>query len=113
MSEQRTIKWFSDSPDAGHPDCVCSWCGEWILVPDDCEDPDDILYELSDDNPPIRMWNVKNQEARFHTSCYAPAIESAGLRQVVDESRKVKVMTTLGEIEVSPMVLLEPGEEIP
>jgi hypothetical protein len=112
MSTERTVVWFDDSPDAGHPLCVCSWCGERILAPDGAEDPEDVLYELDDANPPVRIWKG-NQEARFHQACYAPAIKSLGLRQEVDHSRAMKVMTSLGEIDIAPLVLLEPGEELP
>ena len=24
------LKWFKDSPNPGHPACLCSWCGKVI-----------------------------------------------------------------------------------
>lgn len=50
------IQWFSDSPDAGDPACICSWCGQVI------ED---------DDNIPFRLFREENNtEARFHKDCF-------------------------------------------
>ena len=55
-----TIRWFKDSPDAGHPDCLCSWCGKVIPAAD---------------APVIRMFNDDtDEEARFHRRCAAPAL---------------------------------------
>lgn len=47
--------WFTESPDTGHPDCICTLCwkpiGEGVV--------------------PIRLWNQDtNYEARFHIDCY-------------------------------------------
>jgi hypothetical protein len=49
--------WFKDSPDAGHPDCICSICRRQI------HDPENVL----------RMWNGQGEEmveARFHEHCF-------------------------------------------
>jgi hypothetical protein len=55
-----TIRWFSDSPDAGDPSCLCSWCG--------C-----VIAEK--DAPAIRLFDTDtNREARFHRACAGPAI---------------------------------------
>lgn len=46
--------WFSDSPDAGDPDCLCSLCGE----------------PIAEGETPIRRYDHKSgeevREARFH-----------------------------------------------
>lgn len=50
------IGWFYDSPDAGDPACVCSFCGLVITV---------------EDAPPVRMWDPdERMEARFHMGCW-------------------------------------------
>jgi|SRR5215471_1117179 len=58
-----TITWFTDSPDAGDPACICSWCG---------------LPIGSDEAPPIRMFNSTvppaGVEARFHRFCHHLAV---------------------------------------
>ena len=48
------IRWFDDSPDAGDPLCICSYCEEVIT---------------EEDAPPIRLFDSK-KEARFHTECF-------------------------------------------
>jgi len=56
IQNNRTITWFVQSPDAGAPDCLCSYCGSVIS---------------DEDVPPIRMWNEKaDLEARFHIDCW-------------------------------------------
>ena len=59
-----TITWFSSSPDAGDPTCLCSWCEELIT---------------EEDAPVIRMTNGADQEARFHRRCINPALYGSGL----------------------------------
>lgn len=56
MSNQtKQITWFSDSPDCGHPSCICSWCGTGIG---------------EHDAPAIRLFDSDtNREARFHLFC--------------------------------------------
>ncbi|QHV99247.1 hypothetical protein [Spirosoma endbachense] len=45
---------FRDSPDAGHPQCLCSRCGK----------------KLEEWHHPIRAWPEKqNAEYRFHLAC--------------------------------------------
>ena len=56
------IKWYQDSPDAGDPSCLCSFCEKMI----------------SEEECPIRMWNNKTDsslEARFHEDCFKQIIE--------------------------------------
>jgi len=49
------ISWFSDSPDAGTPGCICSLC----------EKP------IGEKEVPVRMVDSeKNKEARFHKACF-------------------------------------------
>lgn len=50
------LKWFDDSPFAGDPDCICSYCGEVI----------------SEGECPIRIWNGKKpiKEIRLHWGCF-------------------------------------------
>lgn len=48
------IRFFRDSPDAGDPSCLCSWCG----------------LRISEDEAPIfRTFTDTNEEARFHRAC--------------------------------------------
>lgn len=72
------IRWFDDSPDAGEPDCVCSYCGERM------EERNPELAEWEDDpsaDPSgIRMWKngpkgENSLEARFHDRCFNECIE--------------------------------------
>jgi len=53
------ITWFKDSPVAGHPKCLCSFCGQRI-------------DELNEHDPgPIRITKrLENIEARFHQKCF-------------------------------------------
>lgn len=55
------IRWFDDSPDAGDPACICSWCGEQIT-------------EVQ--APAIRV-TTNNLEARFHGGCWTAALMDA------------------------------------
>lgn len=50
------LKWFTDSPDTGYPDCICSLCGKVI----------------SEDEVPIRIWNDDKpmREIRLHWKCF-------------------------------------------
>lgn len=50
------LKWFSDSPDAGDPACLCSLCEKII----------------SEDEVPIRMWSQGKvrREIRLHWDCF-------------------------------------------
>jgi hypothetical protein len=48
---QPTITWYTTSPDAGHPGCTCSLCGQPIT------------------DVPIRIF-ANNIEARFHPACF-------------------------------------------
>lgn len=61
------LRWFKDSPDQG-PDCVCSACVRPIAVAD-------FLDEETEPDIPVRMWNGKNEEARFHTACFTALME--------------------------------------
>ena len=48
------LAWFDDSPDAGDPDCICSYCGRFI----------------DEDQVPVRLTNEEtNKEARFCEDC--------------------------------------------
>ena len=52
---QDRIKWFSVSPDAGDPSCLCSLCDELI----------------GEDDVPIRAFDSERDlEARFHIKCF-------------------------------------------
>jgi hypothetical protein len=54
------ITWFSSSPSAGDPGCICSWCEEPIGA---------------DEAPIIRLFDSDtNREARFHRFCTGPAL---------------------------------------
>lgn len=61
---QVTLRWFSDSPEAGNPSCLCSYCGERIEARPEGED-----WETDcEEGEPIRMFS-KNLELRFHPRC--------------------------------------------
>lgn len=66
------MNWFSDSPDAGLPGCICSWCGAMI----------------TENVVPVRVFDVeRNLEARFHPRCYAEviAIEELSMSRISDQ----------------------------
>lgn len=49
------LAWFDTSPDQGHPDCICSYCGFVIQEDDDsCR-----FFRQSD-----------NTEVRLHVECF-------------------------------------------
>lgn len=54
------LRWFSDSPDAGDPACLCSLCLEPIVEGD----------------LPIRAWSASGKsEIRLHMACARQAIQ--------------------------------------
>jgi hypothetical protein len=56
-----SLAWFWDSPNVGHPACVCSWCGKVI-----------------ERGVPIRLYRqidaIEVLEARFHDACCEPVL---------------------------------------
>lgn len=54
------LRWFTTSPDAGDPACLCSWCGAPI---GEAEFPIRLYWERS----PTDVL-----EARFHDACCQP-----------------------------------------
>ena len=51
------LTWFTKSPDAGDPGCLCSLCGE----------------PISEEECPFRMWTDKHKpmlEVRLHWKCF-------------------------------------------
>ncbi len=74
MSNQ--VQWFNDSPEAGDPACICSFCGHRIEEPD--EENEDLL-EDDYEGEPIRMWDKGGAkgclEARFHLRCFNACLE--------------------------------------
>lgn len=61
------LLWFTDSPDEGDPNCICSACVRSIAA--------------SDDPPALRMWSDDgNLEMRFHHSCATSLIARGVLR---------------------------------
>ena len=56
------LAWFETSPDAGDPDCICSYCG----------------FVITKDEVPIRLSHdchqedcaLKKREARLHQACF-------------------------------------------
>lgn len=61
------IRWFDESPDFGHPDCICSTCGDPIPWPEDGFDPAALLH-LRLFRPPGQD-HPHGQEARFCGDC--------------------------------------------
>jgi hypothetical protein len=109
-----TIRFFDDSPDAGHPDCICSRCGERIEGPDERT----LTGAFEDDNeyaPPVRMWSEDGKrEARFHPpprTCFADALRENGLKTKADESRAVPIEIFGQTVSLSPMVVVGEDEE--
>lgn len=62
----KTLAWFNDSPDAGDPRCICSYCSE--RIEQQAEGEDDFLNDY--EGEPIRMWDGANGEMRFHQRCF-------------------------------------------
>lgn len=60
MSEPgaKLLKTFDESPDAGDPHCVCSYC--------DCR--------IDEDETPYRCWS-EGKEIRLHERCLGECIE--------------------------------------
>lgn len=56
------LAWFETSPDAGDPDCICSYCGFMIPI-------DEIPIRLNHtcDRPEC---DCENKEARLHQACF-------------------------------------------
>lgn len=50
---------FANSPDAGHPDCICSRCGE----------------PIGEEVIPIRVFTDDNREYRYHPDCVGLAVD--------------------------------------
>lgn len=48
------LAWFDDTPDAGDPECICSYCG----------------FQIGADELPLRIFsNKENKEARLCENC--------------------------------------------
>jgi hypothetical protein len=65
------LAWREESLDAGHPECLCSACGQPILDIDTFIDEE--TYEEAAANFPIRITNGKGNamvEAVMHMECY-------------------------------------------
>src|SRR6266498_5888922 len=57
------LTWFSDSPDAGDPTCICSFCGDMI----------------EEDEMPLRIFRESdNTEMRLHMKCATQVIVGMG-----------------------------------
>jgi hypothetical protein len=55
-----TDKWFTESPDCGQPNCLCSRCGQ-VIKEEDC--------------PPLRLFiHDAGAEYRFHLSCVTQTV---------------------------------------
>jgi hypothetical protein len=72
------LHWFTESPDEGHPLCLCSWCGHRIEAIEN-ESEDDPEHEIA-----VRMWNGKNQEARFHHACFEQVL-NLGVLAIINQ----------------------------
>lgn len=80
MSRQppQVIRWFADSPNAGSPACICSYCGNRIEAR--AEGGEFEFEELNaDEGEPIRLWtnggNPPCKEARFHPRCLEACLD--------------------------------------
>jgi hypothetical protein len=68
-----TLAVFETSPDAGHPDCLCSYCSERIEASDDAGSYDRATNTFQS-SAVIRIWPVFDgvtREVRFHPQCFA------------------------------------------
>lgn len=67
----REILWFSGSPDAGDPSCICSWCEQQIG---------------EEDVPVIRLFDpATGKEARFHLRCAGESGVLPGVHAIDDD----------------------------
>lgn len=66
------IAWFEDSPDAGDPRCICSWCGD-VIGSREWEEQNEEYDEYDfpcEPEFPIRFVDTQTgKEARFHVLC--------------------------------------------
>jgi len=61
------LGWFDDSPDAGDPACICSYCGRVI----------------DEDQVPLRIWSqAGKKEARLCEGCTALFLASGLIKEV-------------------------------
>jgi len=56
------LPWYETNPDAGDPDCICSYCG--FVIP-----KDEFSIRLSHDCQ-LEDCPGKNKEARLHQACF-------------------------------------------
>jgi len=56
------LAWFETSPDAGDPDCICSYCG--FVIPEG-EVPIRLSHDCHQED-----CAQKNREARLHQDCF-------------------------------------------
>jgi len=60
------LTWFKDSPDTGHPDCICSYCAEVI----------------EEGAMPLRVFSDENTELRLHMHCARMVIVEFGISPI-------------------------------
>lgn len=68
--EKKVFSWHDDSPDAGHPDCICDLCGKQIT-----EEQAPVVripesYNILWDDP-----DNQGRETRFHTECWFKIVD--------------------------------------
>jgi hypothetical protein len=56
------LAWYETSPDAGDPDCICSFCG--FVIPAD-EVPIRLSHTCN-----IKDCDFEKKEARLHQACF-------------------------------------------
>lgn len=75
--EAQRIRWLDESPDAGDPNCLCSYCAERIEAQREIDEGETQADE--DEGEPIRMWTNGGKdpckEARFHAKCFTACLE--------------------------------------
>jgi hypothetical protein len=71
------MAWRSKSYDAGHPECLCSACGQPIKSSESFinheqyfDSAGNHLEKQLRDNFPIRLVDRRGQEAVLHTACF-------------------------------------------
>ena len=72
IGSSATLTAFETSPEAGHPDCLCSYCSERIEASDDAGSYDRAANTFQS-SAVIRIWpkiEGVTREVRLHPQCF-------------------------------------------
>ena len=68
------LAWFEDSPDAGDPECICSYCG----------------FVIPEDYAPVRFFGEGGKyEIRLHPACLE--LLTKGNQNGEDQNQQIKI----------------------